>query len=184
VANNELSLKNIVGASLIRNRPLEVKSQLKGFWTVEVIRQGKSVFKKDFPNGVTNIGKNSILDIMFDAATQITTWYLSFIDATGFTALAAADTMASHAGWTEFTSYAEATRVLWNPSPAASQIITNPTPAQFNITATGTLKGGFLVSNNVKAGTTGTLWGTALFSGDIPVVNLDVVNITYSVQAS
>jgi hypothetical protein len=33
------------------------------------------------------------------------------------------------------------------------------------------VKGIFIVTNNTKGGTTGTLWSTALFSADVPVAN-------------
>jgi len=155
-----------------------------GVWTVEQKRGGKTILKREFKNAVTNIGKNNVLDVHFGAATQITAWYLAFIDASGFTALVNADTMASHAGWTEFTGYTEGTRPLWTPGAAVSQIVTNPASSDFSINAAGTLKGGFLTSVNVKAGATGTLWGTSLFTGDIPVTGGDTIKITYSVQAA
>lgn len=181
---NPFKLRNQISALMERKRGMNHEFKLNCVWTVEQIRDGKTILKKDYKNAVTNVGKDSILDIMFNGATQITTWYLAFIDATGFSALDAGDTMASHAGWTEFTGYSQATRPEWTEDAASGQIISNSTLVQFDITASGTLKGGFLTSNNVKAGTTGTLWGTALFTGDVPVNNGDVIKITYSIQAS
>lgn len=182
---HKIRMGNKATANVERRRKLEPGPiKFKGFYTVEVIREGKTVHKETYPNGVVNVGKDKILDVMFDAAAQIATWYLSLISLTGFTALAAGDTMGSHTGWVEFTGYSQATRPAWDPAAASGQVSTNAVPVQFDITATGTLKGGFLTSDNVKSGTTGTLWGTALFTGDIPVVSGDVVKITYSVQAS
>ena len=160
------------------------KFTVKGLWRVQQIRDGKVIYDKQHPNGVTNIGKDTILDVMFGAASQLTPWYLGFIDEAGYSALAAGDTMGSHAGWTEFTDYAEADRPEWVEGAASGQEVTNGTPASFNITGSGTLKGGFLTSNNTKAGTTGILWGTALFSGDLPVSNGDIIKITYTVPAA
>jgi hypothetical protein len=97
--------------------------------------------------------------------------------------LAASDTMGSHAGWTEFTSYSQANRVAWGPGAAGSQSITNGTPATFDITGSGTVKGIFVANQNTKGGTTGTLWATALFPSDVPVVNTDQLKVTYTVNA-
>jgi hypothetical protein len=138
----------------------------------------------DFPNGITNEGKDYWLNAAFNAGTQVNPWYISLIDATGFTAVDATDTMASHVGWTEFTSYSEGTRVDWAEDPASGQSITNSTPITFTISSAGTLKGGFVTSDSTKGGTTGTLWATALFAADIPVAISDLLKITYTVTAA
>lgn len=130
-------------------------------------------------NGITNQGKNSLLDIMFHAATQITTWYLGLMDNSGYSAEAAADTLASHAGWTEFTSYS-GNRKEWTEGAASSQSITNGTPVEFTMSAGGTLKGIFLCS--VSTGTSGTLWATAAFGSTVTVSNGDVLKVTYTVN--
>jgi hypothetical protein len=160
------------------------KLGLKGSWHVQLERDGKIILDKVFPNGITNEGKNTILDVMFHGTAATATWYLGLISNTGYSALAAADTMGSHAGWTEFTGYSEGTRQEWTEDAAASQAITNSTPVTFNINAGGTLKGGFLTSGSAKSGTTGILWGTALFNADIPVLNGDVLRVTYTVTTS
>jgi hypothetical protein len=134
-------------------------------------------------NDITNEGKNTIFDVMFNTGTQITTWYIGLISITGFSALAATDVMNSHAGWTEFTNYSQANRVTWGSGASSAQTVTNGTPAQFDMTATGTVKGIFIVSNNTKSGTTGKLWSTALFTADVPVVNTDQLKVTYSLNA-
>lgn len=153
---------------------------------MEVVRDGQVVQSLVTHNDITNEGKNELLDIMFSDGTQIaaSSWYIGFISLSGYTALAAADTMASHGGWTEFTGYSQATRVAWGPGAPSSQSITNASPATFDINASGTVKGVFVTSNSTKSGTTGKLWATALFStGDVPVVNGDQLKITYTVSA-
>ena len=147
-------------------------------------KQGELIGTYEMPNGVANVGKNLLLEVMFSDGVAIaaSSWYLSLIDNSGYTALADADTMASHAGWNEFTSYSEANRVEWGPGDAASQSITNASPATFNISGSGTVKGIFVVSNNTKSGTSGTLWATALFAADVPVTNGDQLKVTYTVS--
>lgn len=148
-------------------------------------RDGRCIGKYECHNGITNVGKNKILNDMFNDGTQTanSSWYIGLIDASGYTALAATDTMSSHSGWNEFTTYSEANRVAWGSGTASAQSTTNSTPATFNITGTATVKGVFIPTNNTKSGTTGTLWSTALFSADVPVSNGDQLKVTYTVSA-
>lgn len=134
-------------------------------------------------NGIVTVGKNSLFDVAFRAQTQLTAWYFGLIVNTGTPTLAAADTMSSHSGWTEFTDYTESNRVQWSPDAAASGSITNTTASTFNINATGSVYGMFLASNNTKSGTTGTLWATAAFSAPKSVVNTDQIKLTYTLNA-
>lgn len=133
-------------------------------------------------NGITNIGRNSVLDVYFRNQTQLPNWYVGLIQDGGYTGLAAGDTMASHAGWTEFTGYDEATRVAWSPGAASSQSITNATAMTFTINTGDTLKGIFVNSVSTKSGTTGTLWSTALFSSDPVVESSDQFKLTYTLN--
>lgn len=134
------------------------------------------------PNGITDVGLNAILDIMFHADTQVTTWYVGLIDNAGFSALAAADTMSSHAGWAESTAYTEAARVEWTEGAASSRSITNGTTMDFSINATVTINGIFVTSVSTKGGTTGTLWATASFSSAVSATSGDTLKVTYTVS--
>lgn len=136
-------------------------------------------------NGITNVGLNKILDDMFDgggAAAPSATWYIGLIDNAGFSALANADTMASHSGWSESTAYTEANRVTWGVGAASSRSVTNATTVDFSINATVTINGIFVVDQNTKGGTTGTLWATASFSSAVSASNGDTLKITYTVS--
>lgn len=148
-------------------------------------RFGRFKGRYQVPNGIVNEGKDEILDVMFNDATQTAnnSWFIGLIDLSGFTALADTDTMSSHAGWNEFTSYSEANRVAWGSGAAASQSTTNSTPATFNISGSGTVKGVLVTTNNTKGGTSGLLWATALFAADVPVSNGDQLKVTYTVSA-
>lgn len=136
-----------------------------------------------FKNGIVDVGKNSLLDIMFRNQTQIAAWYFGLVNNSGWTAFADADTMGSHSGWTEFTTYNESTRVAWGPDASASKAITNGTVATFSITGSANLKGIFVASNSTKGGTSGTLWSTAAFGSVVPVNNGDQLKVTYTVNA-
>lgn len=158
---------------------------LHGQWQVDHYRQGVYVQTLDFPNDITNEGKNTLFEVMFHDGTQIanSSWFIGLISNSGYSALAATDVMSSHAGWNEFTGYSQATRVAWGAGAAASQSITNASPATFDINAPGTVKGVFVVSQSTKGGTTGKLWATALFAADVPVSNGDQLRATYTVSA-
>lgn len=150
----------------------------------EHYRDGKHIGTYDVPNGITNVGKDLALDVQFNDGVAIAqaSWYIGLVDLSGYSALAASDTMSSHSGWNEFTSYSEGTRVAWGPGSASSQSVTNSSPATFNINGSGTVKGVFITSNNTKSGTSGTLWATALFGSDVPVTSGDQLKITYTVS--
>lgn len=152
---------------------------------MEQWRKGQLIKVLDAYNDIVNVGKNYIFNVMFNNGTQIAnnSWFIGLISLTSFTALAAADTMSSHSGWTEFTGYSQANRVAWGSQTATAQSTSNTTPAQFDITSSGTVKGVFITSNSTISGTTGTLWATALFGADVPVTNGDQLKITYTVSA-
>jgi hypothetical protein len=177
-----INLQSSVSARLERSGNLERNLNICGKWHVEHYRGGELLDIYEFPNAITNVGMNSLLGIMFNAATQITTWYIGLVNASGFTGFNNADTMASHSGWTEFTNYSESNRVTWTTDAPSNRLITNSTTADFTITASGTLKGIFVTSNNTKGGTAGTLWSTGAFSADKAVANTDILKLVYSVS--
>ena len=162
-----------------------MKFKLRGHFTVEHYRKGKLLDKYEMDNGIVTVGFNALLNIMFEAATQIATWYVGLIDNSGFTALQSTDTMASNGvGWTELTAYSQATRPAYTPVAAANQQITSNAVTQFSINATKSVKGMFLTSSNTKGGTTGTLWCTALFDSVKPVANGDTFKVIYTLSVA
>lgn len=176
-------------------------SKLTGRFIVQHWRDGRRFNEYHFNNGIVNEGKDKLLNVMFDGATQITTWYLGLIDNNAFTALAADDTYddidQAGNGWDEFKNYTDGnnadnttTRPEWGPDAASAQSITNSTVAVYNITGSGTVKGVFAVGGGAAPFTKGdhaadaTLWATALFtSGDVTVQNGDQLKVTYTVSA-
>jgi hypothetical protein len=140
-------------------------------------------------NGVTDAAINNVLDVYLRSGSQTGTWYLSLVDNSGFVAFASADTMASHAGWSEVSSsdLGNSTRPAWTPGAASGKAVTNGTTVDFSITAgsTRTIRGVFLTSANDKGGTTGILFATAAFSGGNQTVNNgDTLKVTYTVSGS
>lgn len=143
-------------------------------------KDGKLKWERQADNGATDEGLNKLLDVMFHGVAAISTWYIGLITGTG--TLAAADTLASHAGWTEGTDYT-GNRQEWAEGASSGKSMTNGTAAEFPITGSMTVKGAFLAS--AASGTTGTLFCTAAFSGgDQAVGNGDTLKVTYTVSAA
>lgn len=149
-------------------------------------KNGIKQYETQARNLVVNQGKNDFLNVYFadGTPTALASWFMGLISDTGFTGIVAADTAASHAGWTEFTSYSESTRVAWGQTGPSTGVttITNSSPVTFNISGSGTLKGGFIITNSTKGGTTGKLWAAALFSTAVPVNNGDQMKVTYNLS--
>lgn len=160
-----------------------MKAIFKGVFFIEHFdsqNKLKAVYR--IPNGIVDVGLNKILEDMFNGGTQSGTWYIGLVDNSGWTAFANADTMASHAGWTESAAYTETARPEWTAGTAASRSITNSSTVDFSINATVTLKGIFIVDNSTKSGTSGTLWSTASFASNVSAVNGDTLKVTYTVS--
>lgn len=156
---------------------------MKGRYVIEHFdKAGNKKGTYEFNNAIVNVGKLKLLDVFFRNQTQIANWYFGLINNSGFTALNVADTMGSHSGWTEWTSYDESARVEWVTGAASGNSITNPSVAQITINAAGNLYGIFLTSNSTKSGTTGTLWTEAAFGSVVPVSIGDVLKLTYTVS--
>jgi len=195
------NVQQSAGCSVSRARKAEDQLQPRGRFVVEHFRKGVKIGHYEFPNGITNEGKNKLLDVMFHGVSAITTWWLGLIDNAGYSALAAADVygqIGGTNGWAEFTDYTDpanadsaTTRPEWTEGAASGQAVTNASPVVFDITDTGTVKGLFLVGggaacqnkdDNAQAG--GILWATALFnSGDVAVNADDQLKVTYTVSA-
>ena len=126
-------------------------------------RDGRLRARGSFPNAITTLGINGLLDSYFRGEAAPAGFYLGVIDATDYTGLASNDTLASHAGWVELTDYDEAARPAWTPGAAASGLLTAPTACEFTVSAAVTAKGLLVATDDTKGGTTGVLWAHGLF---------------------
>lgn len=169
------------GASIGRNGSAIEQANASGTYVVECVRNGEVVWSETIENLVTTVGKNDALDKYLAGSAYTAAWYLGLIDSTGYTAIAAADTAASHAGWAESSAYSQANRPTAAWAAAASGSKAFSSAASFSINANATIKGCFLISNNTKGGTTGILYSAGLFSGGDKVVqNGDTLNVSYT----
>lgn len=146
-------------------------------------KHGRVKWIETAENTVMTAGKNDLLDKYFAGSGYTAAWYMGLINNSGFSAIAAADTMASHAGWSELTSYDEATREAITFASAGSGSKASSADCEFTISASVTVNGVFITSNNTKGGTTGILYSAASFSAARALVDNDTlqVGVTYSV---
>lgn len=131
-------------------------------------------------NIITNAGLTYLTGVALLTTTQIalTSWY-TLITASAPT-IAAADTMASHGGWTENVTYSQGTRPAWSGVAGAAGAASNSaSPSVFTANGTSTAGGVALTSVNTKSGTTGTLFsGVAFTGGDRGLLSGDTLNVT------
>jgi len=138
------------------------------------------------PNLVVNEGLKDMNDKYFSGSGYTAAWYLGLISGTAPT-IAAGDTLASHAGWTEIpvTSGYTGNRkqlTFGSATTADPSVISNPTAAQFSMLGTYVVSGAFLCS--VASGTSGILFSASEFEapGDRSVVSGDTLNVTYTFE--
>ena len=148
-------------------------------------KEGNLKWEDQMHNLVVNQGLQDMNTQYFKGSAYTAAFYLGLVTGPGSsTTYAAADTLASHAGWVEFTNYSgtRKTVTFGTATTADPSVIGNSaSPAQFSITGGGgTVAGAFVAT--VDSGTSGVLFSEADFQspGDRVVVAGDTLNVTYT----
>jgi len=160
---------------------------------------GNVKWEESFPNLVNAVGKQLMLDTLLSGSAYTTVGpFLGLISGSSPT-FAAADTMTSHAGWTEFVNYTVSGSAVRGTASfgAASSSGTTPsnvtTKAASAITYTitgagGTVGGCFLVTGtgavSTQNNTSGTLYSAGAFATPKVTTAGDTVSVTYSTTAT
>ena len=127
-------------------------------------RVGDVKWIERMPNMVVNVGLQHILNVTFSGSTQSATWYVGLSGSSP--TVASGDTVATHAGWDEFTAYDEATRQEWVEVRTNQSMTNSGTKATFTVSTDSSIIGGaFLATDSTKGGSTGTLMCSAAFTG-------------------
>ncbi len=179
------------GASLTRAGSLLEAALAEGTYTFECFdSEGKLKWSETVRNTVMTVGKNLALDtFLAGSAYTVTGPFLGLISSTSYSAISAADTMASHAGWLEAgnanapTYTAPRKTAVWSAASAGAKALS--AALAFAITGTGTIKGAFMTYGTGAVSTidntSGTLLSAGLFTGgDRAVLSGDTVNVSYS----
>lgn len=151
-------------------------------------KDGNLKWYDEFHNLVPTVGLNYYLDCSLVSGCTSPALYVGIVTGPGSgTTYAAGDTMSSHAGWSEDTTYSEGTRQTWTPNGAAAagSVSNSSSKAQFSINGSATIAGAFMSTDNTKSGSSGTLVGAGDFTGgDRSVVSGDTLNIQITASIS
>ena len=156
-----------------------------GVFTITCVDKDGNVKWVDIaPNLVVNTGLQDMNTKYFSGSSYTAAWYIGLVNGNAAsTTYSGGDTLASHAGWTENSSYSGNRKAMTfgaatlnNPS----NINNSSSTASFTMNATANIAGAFVC--NVATTNTGLLFSAADFQspGDRSVVNGDVLNVTYS----
>ena len=160
---------------------------------------GSIKWQDEFPNLVNAVGKELMLDTLLSGSAYTTVGpFLGLISGATPT-FAAADTMSSHGGWTEFINYTVSASAVRGTASFSSATSTGTTPTNvttktataitYTITgAGGTVGGCFLVTgsgaSSTQNNTSGTLYSAGAFSTAKITTAGDTVSVTYSTTAT
>ena len=160
---------------------------------------GNIKWEEEFPNLVNAVGKQLMLDTLLSGTSYTTVGpFLGLISGASPT-FAAADTMTSHGGWTEFVNYTVGGSAVRGTAVFTSATSTGSTPSNvttkaaaaitYTITgAGGTVGGCFLVTGSgavsTQSSTAGTLYSAGAFATAKVTTAGDTVSVTYSTTAT
>lgn len=158
-------------------------------------KDGNELWREEFDNLLTQIGKALLLDEGLDGSAYTAAEYMGLISSTSFSAVSGGDTMSSHAGWLEAgnanapTYSGNRLTAAWSAatlSGASAYSATKSLSAglTFTFTGSGTVQGAFLVGGsgavNTIDNTSGTLFSAGTFTTPQPVVATNTLTVSYS----
>lgn len=184
--NENAKSTDSVSAGLVAKTGFSESAKAGGVFNVKCFdKDGNLKWEDQMHNLVVNQGLQDMNTQYFKGSTYTAAFYLGLITGPGSsTTYAAADTLASHGGWTEFTNYSGSRKAVTfgTATTADPSVIGNSaSPSQFSITGGGgVVAGAFLCT--VASGTSGVLFSEADFQspGDRTVVSGDTLNVTYT----
>lgn len=191
MTSEKAQINDLAGAALSRSGEAAEQAVLCGVYTFECYGpDGQLKWTDTVENTVATVGKNLALDtFLAGSGYTVVGPFLGLISSVSFSAISAADTMSSHAGWTEAgvtnapTYTVPRKTAAWSAAAAGAKALSSA--LSFAITGTGTIKGAFMVYGtgavSTVDNTSGTLLSAGLFTGsDRAVLSGDTVNVSYS----
>ena len=185
VESANMSIASVAGMS--------ESAQAEGVYTFKCFEYegGPLLWEQTIDNVVCTLGKNLMLQTaLTGSAYTVTGPYMGLISSVSYTAVAAADTMTSHTGWTEAGSTNAPTfaaRVAPAFGTASAGALATSSATSFTMTGAGTLVGAFITYGTgavtTLMSTAGTLLSAGAFTGgNQPVNSGNVVQVTYSLS--
>ena len=110
-------------------------------------------------------------------------WAVGLIDGVGFSSISRGDTMASHAGWTEFLGYSGARKLAPLNSFLDTSFVRLETSPSFAFNAEGLVRGVFITSDPTKNGSAGELLAVFDFGEAFKVDETRSATARYDVEA-
>jgi len=189
--NENIKPTEAAAVAVSSNSSISEDTSVTGNYTVTCTAADGTIRWQDtFKNLVVNVGKTDLLNKYFAGTSYTAAWYLGLVDGASSPTYNAADTMASHSGWTENVGYSQSTRpaaafgsasASGGGAGSAGTGTISTSATAFTINATGTIAGAFLTTSNTKSGTTGTLYSAGSFTtGNRSVLSGDTLNVTYT----
>jgi hypothetical protein len=176
-----LNLVDSTGASIARTGNLQEQLKVKGHYDIVCVgADGKVKWTDEIENLVVTVGKNDLLTKYFTGASYTAAWYMGLVDGGTTPTYAASDTLASHAGWTENTSYSGVNRITVGFNAASAGSISS-TSTTFSMSGTATIAGALMCQTQTRALTTGILYSAGNFTGgNRSVVSGDSLLVTFT----
>lgn len=184
---NKAKSVDAVGANVLKGNGTRDGLKGGGIFTVRCHdKDGNLKWEQKSHNLVVNVGLAYVNTTFFKGSGYTAAWYIGVYGPASSNNPSSADTMASHAGWTEVTAYSNATRPAATFGAATtadpSVIANSAAPAQFLINASANVGGAFLTTGDSPGGSSGVLFSASDFAapGDRVVQNGDVLSVTYT----
>lgn len=139
-------------------------------------------WREEVANLTTNAGLADMLSKYWKGAAYSAAFYVG-LKGTG--TIAAGDTMASHAGWSEVAPYGGARPALTLGSVTGTTTASadnSASKASYAITGSATIAGAFVTTDATASGTAGTLIGASDFAASRAVLSGDTLNVTITVS--
>jgi hypothetical protein len=180
----------------LMSRALESGDPEKVTWTAKYLNKLRAFFGPQFDlisleqnhNLIPNEGLDDLLDVWCAGGSQVSNRYVALFESNSTPASTWTSANFSGTNCTEWTSYDEAARQLWQKGSVSSQSISNSAnKAVFTANATKTLYGAALLSASAKGGSgdgSGILYAATRYGTPRSVVATDVVNVQYTLTAA
>lgn len=168
------------------------KAHVRGWYSVELTdSEGNVLWSEMCENTVQTLGMNALLNAALSgSAYTVTGPFMFLISSVGYSAISAADTMASHAGWNEVANTGTNTPAYGTVRPTVTfsagsggSIVASSTQT-FVFTASGTVQGAGMVFGtgavSTVANTSGTLLSASAFGTAQPVISGNTLTVGYT----